>query len=64
MFLKLNKWGFLWWLSGKESASQCRQHGFNPWSGKIHMSQSNCATTIEPVLQSLEATATEPMCSK
>jgi len=26
------------WLSGKESASQCRRHrtrGFNPWVGKI-----------------------------
>jgi len=21
--------GLLWWLSGKESACQCRQHGFN-----------------------------------
>ena len=24
-----------WWLSGKESACQCRRHGFNPWGGKI-----------------------------
>ena len=24
-----------WWLSGKESACQCRRHGFDPWSGKI-----------------------------
>ena len=23
------------WLSGKESACQCRRHGFDPWSGKI-----------------------------
>ena len=23
------------WLSGKESACQCRRHGFNPWVGKI-----------------------------
>ena len=23
------------WLSGKESACQCRAAGFNPWSGKI-----------------------------
>ena len=22
--------GFPWWLSGKESACQCRRHGFNP----------------------------------
>ena len=24
-----------WWLSGKESACQCRRHEFNPWSRKI-----------------------------
>ena len=23
------------WLSGKESAHQCRRHRFDPWSGKI-----------------------------
>ena len=23
------------WLSGKESACQCRRHGFNPWVEKI-----------------------------
>ena len=23
------------WLSGKESACQCRRHGFDPWTGKI-----------------------------
>ena len=27
--------GLAWWLSGKESASQCRRHRFNPWAGKI-----------------------------
>ena len=27
--------GLPWWLSGKESACQCRRHGFNPWSRKI-----------------------------
>ena len=26
--------GLPWWLSGKESACQCRRHGFNPWVGK------------------------------
>ena len=25
----------LGWLSGKESASQCRRYGFNPWAEKI-----------------------------
>ena len=24
-----------WWVSGKESACQCRRRGFNPWVGKI-----------------------------
>ena len=24
-----------WWSSGKESTCQCREHGFNPWSGEI-----------------------------
>ena len=30
--------GLPWWLSGKDSACQCRRckrHGFNPWFGKI-----------------------------
>ena len=26
--------GFPWWLSGKESACQCRRHGSIPWSGR------------------------------
>ena len=31
----------LWWLSGKESACQCRRHKFNPWSRKIPHVWSN-----------------------
>ena len=27
--------GLPWWLRGKESACECRRHGFNPWVGKI-----------------------------
>ena len=27
--------GFPWWLSGKESACQCRRCGFDPWIWKI-----------------------------
>ena len=45
--------GLPWWLSGKESACQCRRHGFNPWSGRIPcvMEQlSPRTTTVEPVL--------------
>ena len=37
----------------KESACQCRGHGFEPWSGKIpHAAEqlSLCATTTEPAL--------------
>ena len=39
-----------WWLSGKESACQCRRHGFDSWSRKIPEQLSPCATTTEPVL--------------
>ena len=28
--------GFPWWLSRKESASQCRRHGFDHWVRKSH----------------------------
>ena len=54
--------GRAWWLSTKESACQCRRHGFNSWSGKIpHAPEQlgSCATTTEPVLWSLGTTATE-----
>ena len=27
--------GLPWWLSGKESAYQCKRHRFNPWVRKI-----------------------------
>ena len=26
--------GLSWWLSSKESARECRRHGFDPWVGK------------------------------
>ena len=45
--------GLPWWLSGKESACQCRRHRFDPLSGRIPQATewlSPCATTIEPVL--------------
>ena len=60
------------WLSGKESACQCKRLRFDPWSKKIlHAAKqvSLCATTctirqrftttIEPRLYSLRITATE-----
>ena len=45
--------GLAWWLSGKELASQCRGHEFNPWSGRIPRATgllSPCGTATEPVL--------------
>ena len=33
--LTLKKIRLPWWFSGKESACQCRRHGFDPWSRKI-----------------------------
>ena len=53
------------WLSGSESACQCRRHEFNHWSRKIsHAAEqlSLCTTTTEPVLLSPGTTTTEPMC--
>ena len=50
------------WLSGKESACQCRRHGFDPWPMKILRAAEKLsprATTIEPVLWSLGAAGTE-----
>ena len=31
--------GLRQWLSSKESACQCRRHGFNPWVGKIPLEE-------------------------
>ena len=46
-----------WWLSGKESACQCRRTGFSPWAGKI----PPCSRATKPVRQLLRpcALATE-----
>ena len=46
----------VWWLSGKESASQWGRHRFNPWSRRIPYAMeqpSQCTTAIEPRLESL-----------
>ena len=43
--------GLPWWCSGWESACQCREHGFEPWSGKIPHATEQLgpwATTTEP----------------
>ena len=34
MYLKNTHLGLSWQSSGKESAYQCKGHGFDPWSGK------------------------------
>ena len=55
------------WFSGKETACQCRRHGFNPWSGKIAQAseqQNPCATTIEPVPLSQELKWLKPFCTR
>ena len=44
--------GLPWWVSGKESASQCRAHGFDSWSRKIPHAKrwlNPCTIAIEPV---------------
>ena len=54
--------GVPWWLSGKESTSQCRRQGFNPQSRKIPQATEQLSlytTAAEPVLWSLGAGATE-----
>ena len=46
-------YGLPWWLSGEESAYQCRRHRFDPWSRKIpHAMEhlSSRTTTTEPML--------------
>ena len=34
-WLRIRLPGLSWWLSGKESACQCRRHRFDPWVGKM-----------------------------
>ena len=63
-FKKWSTLGFPWWLSGEESACQCRGHGFDLWSRKIpHPTEqlSLCTTTAELVIYSLGATTTEAL---
>ena len=52
--------GLPWWLSGEESAHQCRRHRFNPWTRKMpHPVEqlSPCATATEPTLRNKRAIA-------
>ena len=62
---KSSNQGLPWWLSGKESACQCRTHGFELWLGKIpHITEqlSLWGTVIVPVLSSPEAATGDPTC--
>ena len=38
--------GLPWWLSGKESACQCRRPRFNPWVGKIPWRRERLPTLL------------------
>ena len=57
--------GLPWWLSGKESACQCKRCGFDPWPGQIPRATeqlSPCPTSTEPRPRSPETATTEPTC--
>ena len=55
--------GLPWWLSGKESACQCRRYQFDPWSGKIpHATKQLSPCTTTTVLQSPGTITTGPTC--
>ena len=58
----MNKGGLPWWLSGKESACQCRKHGFSPKYVKIPLPGSNQACV--PQLLSLCFRACKPQLLK
>ena len=36
MYIYVHLYGFPKWFSGKESACQCRRHGFDPYVGRSH----------------------------
>ena len=38
--------GLPWWLSGRESACQCRRHGLDPWVRKIPWKRKWQPTTV------------------
>ena len=60
---KMDSPGLPWWLSGKESACQCRGHGFDPWSRKITHAVEQLSlyiTSTEPVPWNLGAATPKP----
>ena len=54
-----------WWYSGWKSSCQCKEHGFNPWSGKIphtlEQLKPMCYKYWVCVLQLLKLACLEPM---
>ena len=48
--------GLPWWLSGQESACQCRGHGFKPWCRKI----PHAVKQLKPTCHNYWACAAEP----
>ena len=58
-FVKIKNFcsGLPWWRSGWESACQCREHGFEPWSGKI----PHAAEQLDPWATSTEPARLEPV---
>ena len=55
-----NEGGLLWWLSGQESACQCRRHEFDPRSRKIPRAAEQLTPRVSTVerTHTLEAEAT------
>ena len=43
--------GIPWWLSGKESARQCRRHGLDPWFGKVPWSETESRSVLSDSLR-------------
>ena len=58
-FFKKQRCRLPWWHSGKESASQLRRHGFEPWSWKIPHVTKQLNTCC--VLQLLSPQVLEPV---
>ena len=56
--------GLPWWLSGKESACQCRRCGFDPWNGKISRRKWQSTPVYSPVKYQTEERATVHVVAK
>ena len=52
--LKVSCW-LPWWLSGKESACQCRRHWFDPCSWRIPLTKKQLSPCVNPHAETTEA---------